>query len=619
VSVDRTLRLRTMSRDSSAVYRWRVEFDPKVGRKQHKIAGRFGHALLAPVVSHVFRVLRLSANLWEHGMEWLPIHTEPNPLQLVEIEHGLERERYRYNGECFARVKKTKKALRGEHGGYCDLFVPVQSDGKVVAILVTGPFALARPTSAEILERWHRLVNRQGHPQDPEFAAYLSFTFGVLVLDGGGAKKFERLLGCLAELMAGEGRADALVNEAEVLSAELERARFVDRTWDEVQALVDERTSLAAHSLANDTILRYLGLPRTADSALVGLTVKSGRPIDAVEEAVRRDALQRRAVDLAHRFGDTIAGRVGDHGVVFLSAAEGTAQKKRQRLFDLAARVSAVARKDFGLTVHFGGSVGGTRLSRPYQAALGAAELALSKGVHAVFADPNAPRLAHPLGRLRRELGRLVAERPERLAPQFDRYLEAVAAQCAGRMDAARGHLEAGFERLAEPLVGTGALDEKSFGSLAEELERAAGEARTLSDLFSAYRRAVVSLTEAVTRPVPARRDLGVRRAVDYIHRHYTEPLRLGQAARIAGITPDYFSKLFKERERVTFAQYVTRLRLERAKELLIHTGLGVGRIAEMSGFSAPEYLSRVFRRATGVAPLEYRNMPPRARTRKRP
>jgi AraC-like DNA-binding protein len=170
---------------------------------------------------------------------------------------------------------------------------------------------------------------------------------------------------------------------------------------------------------------------------------------------------------------------------------------------------------------------------------------------------------------------------------------------------------------MAVPLVGTGLLDEKSFGTLCETLDRAASEARTVSELFAAYRRATNDVSQAVVTPVSARRERSLRRAVEFIHEHYAEQLPRDKVARIAGIAPDYFSKLFRERERTTFEDFVRAVRLERAKQLLANTGLGVGRVAEMSGFNSSAYFCRVFQRAAGNTPLAYRRAsrlrPPRA------
>ena len=485
---------------------------------------------------------------------------------------------------------------------------------QVVAVLVAGPFAEKRSTSTDILERWRHLTGRQGHPADPEFASYLSATLATLVLDGGQARAFERLLNCLARLMGGQGQADELMNQAEAARAALEPARFADRTWQTVRKVIDDRSQRTAFDEALSNDLRDLGLTRPADHVLVGLTVSRTIEPDPVDEAIRRDAFQRASADLAHATGEVVAGQVGDHGVVFLCGKAGPATRKRQKVLDLAERVFTLGRKRFGLSLHFGASLAPANdpLSRSYQSALGAAEAALVGDAKLVIAEPGSRRPRHSLRHLRQELSRAVEERPDLLGARFDRYLEAVAVHCVYRMKPARAHLEAGFERMAEALVKSGALDEKSFGVLGDGLDRAAGEARTVSELFAAYRKSVFDLATAVQRPAHARRDRGLQGALDYIRQRYSEPLSRAKVARVAGFAPRYFSALFKKREHTTFEQYLHGLRIERAKQLLEDSSVDAARVAELSGFRTPQYFSRVFRRATGTTPLEFRRKSPR-------
>jgi AraC-like DNA-binding protein len=591
-----------------AVYHWRLTRDPKTDLERHAVARGFGHALLAPIVSSVFQSLRVSAALWEHGLEWKGIHLEASVVSF-ELAHGKGKDRYAYNQQQFDLVLRHKKTARGERAGLCDFFVPILARGHVVAILVVGPLALAPPTSAGILERWHWLTGRQAHPADPEFASYLSATLSTLVLDGGKAQVFQRLLRCLARLMAGEGSADQLANQAEALRAEIDGARSDDRMWASVREMVDDRSSLVWQGMAHATALRRLGLSRVPDGVLVALSVSRTPGVDPVDEAVRRHAFQRSAVPLARKAGDLLAGQVGDHGVVFLSSASGSLQRRKQKLLDVSVGAEAIARRSFGLALHFGMSLATTPTppSRTYLAALGAAESALVQGTRIVVAEPGKGRPAQSLRHLRRELGRIVQMRPDLLGPRFDRYLELVAAECGYRMEPAHGHLEAAFERMAEPLLGNGTLDEKSFGALCEVLDRSATDARTISDLFAAYRSAVRDVSRAVEKPARARQDRSLRRGMDYIHQHYGERLRLETIARVAGFAPDYFSKLFKERERTTFEDYVCGLRVERAKQLLTSTDLDASRVSELCGFGTPQYFSRVFRSETGSTPRAYR------------
>jgi AraC-like DNA-binding protein len=247
---------------------------------------------------------------------------------------------------------------------------------------------------------------------------------------------------------------------------------------------------------------------------------------------------------------------------------------------------------------------------------LGAAEAALAQSTTMIFADAQSSRPDRSLRQLRAELCNEVEQRPDLLPARFDRYLEMLSAQCGYRSDAARGHLEAGFEQIAAPLLSNGAIDKKSFDALCEVLDRAAREAGTITDLFAAYRRAVLDLSEAVQRPVRARQDRSLRSAVDHIHRHFAEPLALKTVARLAGFAPSHFSKLFIQRERVPFEGYVRALRIERAKQLLADTELDAARVADLSGFRSPQYFSHVFSRSLGVTPLAYRQGRRRTRAR---
>ena len=130
---------------------------------------------------------------------------------------------------------------------------------------------------------------------------------------------------------------------------------------------------------------------------------------------------------------------------------------------------------------------------------------------------------------------------------------------------------------------------------MCEALERAAAEARTVSDVFAAYRRAVADMAAAVEKPVEARQDRSLRRAVEYIQQRYSEPLNAPKVASVAGFAPKYFSYLFKRRERMTFEAYLRRVRIERARQLLGNTDLNLARVAELAGFKSAQYfLQRV-------------------------
>ncbi|HEV8247167.1 MAG TPA: AraC family transcriptional regulator [Polyangiaceae bacterium] len=585
---------------------WDVRKDPKTEAIRHTLSPGFGHALLAPLVSNIFDTLEVSASLCHTGGEWFPLHVQPSVLAF-ESAHLKDHERVVRNERCVTEVLRTGKARRAEHGGFCDVFAPIFAQDRVTAILVSGPFLLARPTGADVLTHWRWLTGRQGHPTDPQFAAYLAATLGTLVLDRGMDRSFERLVVCLTELMSGTGAAGGLASEADRLRVELEKARFVERAWKTVAEMIDERSSEAWRRDGSRADLRRVGLERPPEAVLVGFTVNliAGDPVD---EAIRLDAFKRHSVALALGFGNAIAGQVGDHGVVFLSAERGSKARRRQKLIELGERALRIARKDFGFALHFGfaDAPAVIPLEQSFHGALSAAELALVQGVKLRTAESGAGP-AHSARHLREELGRDVEEHPERLRARFDRYLETVASRSGYRIDPIRVHLEIGFEKLAEPLLRNGAVDQKSLVTMRDSLERAAAEVRTIGELFVAYRKAIEDLTHALQAPVAARHDRNLRRGIDYMRAHYIEPITRAKVARVAGLTPSYFSVLFKRHEGKTFESSLRDLRVRRAQQLLGGGELNVTRVAELSGFHSLQYFSRVFRQALGTTARSYR------------
>ena len=194
-----------------------------------------------------------------------------------------------------------------------------------------------------------------------------------------------------------------------------------------------------------------------------------------------------------------------------------------------------------------------------YLEALGAAEKALSFGLRLVEGEPRPERAAEHLRKLRARLAESGTERPGLLLARFDHYLEATLVHTGYHLETVRVHLDAGLERLLEPLLKAGLLDERSGSNIWASAERAVDTAGTVAELVAQYRRLVSDVENALTAPLPARRDRGTNRALAFIRDHLGERMTLPQVARVAGFAPGYFSKLLKRREGATFEQYVQR------------------------------------------------------------
>ena len=98
-----------------------------------------------------------------------------------------------------------------------------------------------------------------------------------------------------------------------------------------------------------------------------------------------------------------------------------------------------------------------------------------------------------------------------------------------------------------------------------------------------------------------------IKEAIDYINNHLKNELSQKEVADHVHLNPSYLSVLFKEHVKLTFSEYVTRRRIQRAKELLISTSLPVNDIAEESGYKTAKYFIKIFRELEGMTPSAYR------------
>jgi two-component system, response regulator YesN len=95
-----------------------------------------------------------------------------------------------------------------------------------------------------------------------------------------------------------------------------------------------------------------------------------------------------------------------------------------------------------------------------------------------------------------------------------------------------------------------------------------------------------------------------VLKARRFIETHYTNPdLGLETVAGQVGLSKFYFSSLFEREMELSFTDYVNRLRIRHAQELLKNSQLRIQEISEACGFNSIEYFSRIFRRLTGSTP----------------
>jgi AraC family transcriptional regulator len=97
------------------------------------------------------------------------------------------------------------------------------------------------------------------------------------------------------------------------------------------------------------------------------------------------------------------------------------------------------------------------------------------------------------------------------------------------------------------------------------------------------------------------------RLVTDYIEEHLSESVPIGTLAQLVRLSPHHFCRVFKQSLGMPPHRYQTHRRVEHAKLLLANRAGSVTEIARAVGFSSRNAFATAFRKATGIAPADYR------------
>ncbi|MCI7098239.1 MAG: helix-turn-helix domain-containing protein [Lachnospiraceae bacterium] len=92
-----------------------------------------------------------------------------------------------------------------------------------------------------------------------------------------------------------------------------------------------------------------------------------------------------------------------------------------------------------------------------------------------------------------------------------------------------------------------------------------------------------------------------------YVQEHLAEEVSLSVLAEEFHLNPQYISQLFKNEIGVGFLAYLTNIRMEKAKKLLLSTSLSVAEVAEQSGYGDYRVFTKSFKKTEGITPSQYR------------
>ena len=92
-----------------------------------------------------------------------------------------------------------------------------------------------------------------------------------------------------------------------------------------------------------------------------------------------------------------------------------------------------------------------------------------------------------------------------------------------------------------------------------------------------------------------------------YIEEHYNEEISRNELAGIVYLNADYLARLFKKEEGISITDYVIRMRIKKASELLQYSEISINEIAMKVGYDNFSYFSRLCKKMLGCSPKDYR------------
>ncbi len=113
---------------------------------------------------------------------------------------------------------------------------------------------------------------------------------------------------------------------------------------------------------------------------------------------------------------------------------------------------------------------------------------------------------------------------------------------------------------------------------------------------------------EALTEPAMPEPDPRIRAAIEHLRQNLGEKIAIPALAKTVGLSESWFHQLFRQGTGLSAADWISRERIERAKDLLGNSELSVTEIAHELGFSSSQYFATSFRKQTGVPPSSWRS-----------
>lgn len=129
----------------------------------------------------------------------------------------------------------------------------------------------------------------------------------------------------------------------------------------------------------------------------------------------------------------------------------------------------------------------------------------------------------------------------------------------------------------------------------------------TIEDITYWLSGVITRFTDMVFQLVDIKYKDIIYRAIGYINLNYMNKMSLEGTAGSIGVSPSYFSKVFKSEMGCTFSYYLNELRVTKSKGLLLSLNAPLSEVSQMVGFEDQSYFTKIFKKFTGATPKKYR------------
>jgi len=520
-----------------------------------------------------------------------------------------------FHAAHFRRVIREKRTIIGDWGGYSDLYVPVVKGGKCVAHFWSGQFVREPLTRARIDDQWRDYTRQEPSLLSPEYVDFVRVALQTPVFEAEALRAFRAVLELLADWIAEEKDPATVFRQADALRCGAVSDALPNVEWLPSVIRKDRLAWVPWTDQIPEWVIQEVRLTRTPTHVLAVATLPPvGGGEDLVDSMVRDAALRREIFRFGRSLPETFGGEFEGNAILLTSVEHGLrGVQARLRIREKAEALRAWAEKRFRsrVVVGVGGARGIEDIHLSYAEAVSAMHRALEGEGSIVVHGRFGRILASPPGELHRLSTRLTEAIDRRSGPETTafraRYVEAVLAQARLRPEAARMHL---LETALTVLDGAvrrhpdeGRLLRDRSTPWVSRMERS----RSLRESLEIFRTLLDECEAFQRRPRSSSRDARLGHVLERIAAECHRSMSLPLAAQWAGMSSSAFTRAIKARTGRNFPEYVARLRVERAKSLLVSGDLPLSQLAQECGFSSTAYFVQVFRKIVGETPARYR------------